>query len=180
MTKRISILYASILLFTANPQLYAQTVPGLTGSKVTQAQAQEALDFHNKVRADVKVPGLQWSAELAAFAQQWAEQVASKGCGLQHRPGDGEWAQKYGENIFGGSGAAYTALNASESWYAEIKDYTPGALNESNWYKTGHYTQMVWRNTTQAGIGIATCEGNGTIIVANYNTPGNYMGESPY
>ena len=159
----------------ASLEAKAQTVPEKTGSNVSQAQAQEALDFHNKVRADVNVPGLEWSEELAAYAQQWAEQVASDGRKLKHRQNG-----KYGENIFGGGGGNYTALNASESWYGEIKDFTPGILNESNWYKTGHYTQMVWRNTTRVGIGMATCSGGGIIIVGNYDPPGNYMGESPY
>ena len=180
MATRLRLLCALVMVLMFNIKTQAQTVPENTGSNVTNAEAQEALNFHNKVRAEVNTPALQWSEELAAFAQQWANYLSSLGCGLQHRPGEGEWAQKYGENIFGGGGTAFTALNASESWYSEIKDFTPGILTESNWYKTGHYTQMVWKNTTMVGIGIARCEGGGTIIVANYNPPGNYMGESPY
>ncbi|MFN8257801.1 MAG: CAP family protein [Bacteroidales bacterium] len=169
-----------IFPFCAMVTVYSQKVPDITGSKVTKAEAQEALDFHNKVRADVKVKPLEWSAELSKYAQEWADHLAAEGCNMQHRPYDGKWAQKYGENIFWGMGAAYSAIDASKSWYDEIKVYVHEVLNDSNWYKAGHYTQMVWYNTTHVGIGMAKCDDGGIIIVANYNPPGNYMGEKAY
>ena len=86
----------------------------------------------------------------------------------------------YGENIFWGKGRDYSALDASKGWYSEIEHYTHGVLNSSNWSKTGHYTQMVWKSTTQVGIAVAKCSNGAIIIVANYNPGGNYMGESPY
>jgi uncharacterized protein YkwD len=160
--------------------IWSQTVPGVTGSKISKSEAQLALDHHNKVRTDVGAPALQWSAELSKFAQEWADHLASDNCNMEHRPRSGQWTQKYGENIFWGSGSSYTPLDASKSWYDEIKDYTYGPVSGSNWYKTGHYTQMVWKNTTKVGIGVAKCSDGGIIIVANYDPPGNYMGEKPY
>jgi len=159
---------------------FAQRVPVKTGSKILQKDAQEALDFHNKVRHDVGSKSLQWSNELAAYAQSWADHLSSTDCEMKHRPGKGQWAQKYGENIFWGSGEDYTALDASESWYSEIREYNYGKLNNNNWYKTGHYTQMVWKNTTHVGIGIAICKNGSILIVANYSPSGNYLGEKPY
>jgi pathogenesis-related protein 1 len=167
------------LSFCMSLALQAQTVPPSTGSKVLQKSAQEALNFHNKVRKDVGSPPLQWSEDLARYAQSWADHLAET-CKLEHRPYSGSWAQKHGENIFWGSGEDYTALHASESWYSEIKDYKYGPLTDSNWYKTGHYTQMVWKNTTHVGIGMAICKGGEILIVANYSPSGNYMGEKPY
>jgi uncharacterized protein YkwD len=177
---KTSILYAAIILGMFIVPAHAQTIPDFTGSKVTKEEAQSALDFHNKVRADVGVTALIWSPDLAKFAQEWADHLASQGCDMQHRPRDGEWAQKYGENIFWGMGADYSALDASKGWYSEIEQYTYGVINSSNWSKTGHYTQMVWKKTTQVGIAVAKCSDGAIIIVANYNPPGNYMGESPY
>jgi pathogenesis-related protein 1 len=156
----------------------AQKVPVATGSEISQKDAQEALDFHTKVRADVGSAPLQWSTELARFAQSWASKLATD-CKMDHRPAKGAWSQKYGENIFWG-GEEYKALQACESWYSEIKDYKYGKINNTNWYKTGHYTQMVWKNTTHVGMGMAVCKSGAILIVANYNPSGNYMGEKPY
>jgi len=160
---------------------FSQTVPTITGSKVSQSDAQAALDFHNKVRKDVGTPALEWSAELATYAQAWADHLAKEeNCNMKHRPYDGEWKQIHGENIFWGSASSYNVVSASESWYSEIKDYKHEPLNDSNWYKAGHYTQMVWRNTTKVGIGQATCPSGAIIIVGNYDPAGNYMGEKAY
>ena len=178
MKMNIILLPGLMSLFLLNIQ--AQTVPDITGSEVTKEEAQLSLDFHNKVRADVGIFALNWSAKLAKFAQQWADHLASEGCILQHRPNSGVWATIYGENIFWGSGSDYTVMDATESWYSEIKKYTHGVQTNDNWYKTGHYTQMVWRNTTHVGIGVARCKNGGMIIVANYDPPGNYMGETAY
>jgi pathogenesis-related protein 1 len=168
---------STILLFELS--LQAQKVPDTTGSNVLSEEAQKALDFHNKVRADVGSPALQWSAELASYAQAWADHLAAD-CELEHRPYTGPWKQKYGENIFWGGGEDYTVLHASESWYSEIKQYKYSRLTEGNWYKTGHYTQMVWKSTTHVGMGMAVCKSGAILIVANYSPSGNYMGEKPY
>ncbi len=165
-------------LFCA-PSLSAQTVPSLSGSKLSQNEAQIALDFHNKVRHDVGSPALQWSTELAMYAQAWANHIAGD-CNMKHRPSSGSWAQKYGENIFWGVGEEYNASNASQDWYREIKQYKYGPVTRSNWYKTGHYTQMVWKTTTHIGIGKAVCKNGSILIVANYSPSGNYIGERPY
>jgi uncharacterized protein YkwD len=157
----------------------AQTVPASSGSKLLPEEAQIAVDFHNRVRHDVGSPALQWSNELAGYAQAWANYL-EKDCNMKHRPSSGPWAQKYGENIFWGGGEEYTALNASEDWYSEIKEYKYGPVTNKNYYKTGHYTQMVWKTTTYIGIGKAVCKNGSVLIVANYSPSGNYIGERPY
>lgn len=153
---------------------------GNTGSAVSKSEAQEALDFHNQVRNDVGAPPLSWSAELSEYAQEWADFLAKKGCELEHRSSLGRNPKNYGENLYGGRGGVRTALDASKAWYSEIKDFKNVVLNSSNWYNTGHYSQMVWRNTSQVGIGSAKCPNGAYIIVANYNPPGNYMGQKAY
>jgi pathogenesis-related protein 1 len=151
-------------------------VPANTGSNVPQDQAQLALDFHNQKRRDVGSPPLEWSTELAAYAQRWANHLATdNNCRLDHTVD-----KTYGENLFGGSGTTDTALFASQDWYSEKPKYTYSVLTDANWYATGHYTQMVWKNTTQIGIGQTNCAGGGSVIAAEYYPPGNYMGEKPY
>src|SRR5688572_8847703 len=167
-----------VILFVM--QSNAQIAPAATGSAVTKEDAQKALDFHNKVRKDVGVRGLEWSPEVAAFAQLWANKLAAEGCKLEHRPASGKWAQMYGENIYFGTAKGLSAGDASKAWYAEIKDYSGEKLMMKNFVKVAHYTQMVWRTTTKLGMGKSTCPSGATIIVANYSPLGNYMGQKPY
>ena len=173
-------LFLGLLLF-CTVQLNAQLiVPPETGSKITKQEAQAALDFHNQVRKEVKVSVLEWSTELATYAQLWANKLASSGCKLEHRPSSGKWALIYGENIYFGTGQGLTASDASKAWYGEIKDFKNEKLAMSNFAKVAHYTQMVWHTTTKVGIGSAVCSSGATIIVANYSPMGNYMGQKPY
>lgn len=158
------------------PGAASSRVPARTGSRVSAAEAQAALDFHNAKRREVGVPALSWSPQLASVAQRWAEHLASAvGCQLEHTQNN-----RYGENLFAGNGYPYSAVDASRSWYEEIQQYRYGAVSAQNYHATGHYTQMVWRDTTQVGIGKAQCENGGVVIAAEYNPPGNYLGQRPY
>lgn len=160
---------------------HAQSVPATTGSAISQVAAQAALDLHNRARQDVGTAPLAWSAELADFAQQWANYLATdKGCRMEHRPRQGAWSSPYGENIFLGSAASYTPRDAAHAWYSEIRDYQKGPFGGDNWYKVGHYTQMVWKRTAHVGMGQAVCANGSVIIVANYDPAGNFMGQEPY
>jgi pathogenesis-related protein 1 len=145
-----------------------------SGSKMPARDIQAIMAYHDKVRADVGVGPMKWSATLAAYAQEWAEHLAATTCGMEHRT-----ERKYGENLFQGTAGFYTAVAAAKGWESEKKDYRGGVLTESNWHSAGHYTQMVWRDTTALGCGEAIC--NKTLVVAcNYDPPGNYIGRRPY
>lgn len=176
--KSLSIL--SIILLLICTAVQAQKVPAQTGSQLNQQEAQQALDIHNQARKEVNVAPLEWSADLASFAQAWADNLAQNGCTMKHRPSSGSWAQQYGENIYWAQGRSLLASDAASSWYSEINDYQHGPLSATNRGKTGHYTQMVWRQTTHVGMGQATCENGSVIIVANYNPMGNMRGEMAY
>ncbi|MDI9365907.1 MAG: CAP family protein [Flavobacterium sp.] len=159
----------------------AQTVTQ-TGSKISAQQAQEVLQHHNKAREKVGAPALVWNKQLAAYAQQWAEYLAdNNNCKMKHRTQPGEGDKAYGENIFWGSSSDYyKPIDASVSWYNEIKLFKYQRLNDSNWHKTGHYTQMVWKDTKEVGVGVAVCANGALIIVANYYPVGNVMTQYPY
>jgi pathogenesis-related protein 1 len=129
---------------------------------------------HNKVRADVGVGPLTWSGGLASYAQQWAEELAITGCRMKHRN-----PNTYGENLFQGTFGAFTAVDAAKAWETEKKDYGGGVLTEANWAPAGHYTQMVWRQTTHVGCGQAICR-NTLIVACNYDPAGNVLGRKPY
>ncbi|MEP2025583.1 CAP domain-containing protein, partial [Reichenbachiella sp.] len=94
-------------------------------------------------------------------------------CEFKHSGGE------YGENIWAGTEGAFEPTDVVNSWGSEITDYN----YESNTCATdkdcGHYTQIVWKNTTQVGCGVATCDGL-DIWVCQYDPPGNFIGEQPY
>ncbi len=154
------------------------TSPGATTGSFTQ----QLLDTHNKYRAAVGVPALTWSAQLANDAQGWANYLASLGGRrLEHsqnnqRPGQGE-------NLWLGTSGAYSPVQMVDSWGAEQQFFRPGNFpnvsTSGNWADVGHYTQMIWRNTTQVGCGIAKAGGN-DILVCRYSPAGNFMGQRVY
>ena len=143
-------------------------------SKMSGKEIQAITAYHDKVRADVGVGPMKWSPALAAYAQDWADHLAATDCRMVHHT-----EGKYGENLFQGTAGYYTAMDAAKAWETEKKDYHGGVLTQSNWHPAGHYTQMVWRDSTVLGCGEAMC--NKTLIVScNYHPPGNYLGRRPY
>lgn len=136
--------------------------------------ARDFLRIHNEERARVGVRPLRWSAKLAKYAQQWAEHLASTGQ-FEHR--DPSQA-KYGENLFRGANG-YSPLDAVRLWLDERSHYRGGSVPRRDLKTVGHYTQMVWRETTEVGYGVAYGP-DGLIVVANYSPGGNQVGRKPY
>jgi hypothetical protein len=159
---------------------------------------------HNAVRAMVAttpaIPPLTWSSILAAYAQQWATELASNPttCAQpQHRPASELLANDYGENLaayLGEASTVSTAQMAVDGWAAEEACWTYGTIQGTevcNMTCTaslssdgcGHYTQIVWRKTLELGCGVATCK-NGQrtedIWICNYSPAGNIDGKAPY
>lgn len=137
------------------------------------------VDRHNHWRAKVGVPSLVWSDKLADFAQAWAKELARKGCTMKHRPTKGKWnGSAYGENIYWSSGLKNQPADVVDAWASEIVYYDSISGKCKNGV-CGHYTQLIWKKTTEVGCGMAKC-GNEEIWVCNYNPPGNYIGQKPY
>lgn len=157
-------------------------VAGNTGSRLSPQQVQQILDYHNQKRGEVGNGKVAWSAQIAKFAQQRADQIAREKR-LAHLP---QGQNPYGENLAqgGASGgvSGYTVVNACEGWYAERAKMQKNARTMSVELfnrGVGHYTQMVWKGTTQIGAGISTYQQGGftmTVVVCCYNPPGNVLG----
>ncbi|NJR51089.1 MAG: hypothetical protein HC780_17420 [Leptolyngbyaceae cyanobacterium CSU_1_3] len=143
-------------------------------SKLTKEQ-EEILDAHNQWRAQVNVPPLRWSKKLADQAQEWANNPkAQEGpIELQHRPGGFSGA---GENMAGG-GSVTEMVNG---WGREGGDYDYATNSCRSGKVCGHYTQVVWKNSTDIGCGVAPHRSYGKLLVCNYSPPGNFNGERPY
>lgn len=69
--------------------------------------------------------------------------------------------------------------NAIKTFYDEIRYYDWG--NPVFSMKTGHFTQVVWKSSTEIGVGIATYPdptyGRRTAVCINYRPPGNVQGQ---
>jgi uncharacterized protein YkwD len=133
--------------------------------------AKEMIASHNQVRTQVGVGPLTWSPSLAAYAQEWANKLAATGQ-FEHRKNGG-----YGENLYWGQGRAASPSNVVSSWASEASDYNYSNNNCRD--VCGHYTQIVWKNTTEVGCAVAKVR-NEEYWVCNYNPPGNYVGQKPY
>ena len=128
------------------------------------------LQTHNQYRAKHGAPPLKWSKECATKAEKWANHLA-KTKKLEHSQQKG-----LGENLACFVRSSEVAGNEPvDMWYGEIKNYnfnrgtfTPG---------TGHFTQVVWRESTELGVAIAEGKNNYTVVVANYKPAGNMMGK---
>ena len=131
------------------------------------------LKVHNDARAEVGIAPLQWNDKLAAFAQEWANEIARSGK-FEHRPNN-----RYGENLAGYTADESPAYGA-RLWLDEKKDYHGEKIGGGNFKKVGHYTQMVWGKTTHVGYGVARMRNGMWVLVANYEPPGNMQGEHPY
>lgn len=132
---------------------------------------------HNRHRAELGIAPLTWSPELASYAQKWAAKLQRQRCALKHRPGSGPDAQKYGENLYAGSGQAATPESVVDRWVAEVADYN--AKTNRCRGVCGHYTQVVWRDSQRLGCAMVTC-GDTEVWVCNYDPPGNFLGQKPY
>ncbi len=157
---------------TAAPTEAPAAAPAANG--MTATQIDEMVREHNRWRAEVGVPNLTWSDSLAAGAQEWANQLAAQGGNLVHSSGN------YGENLFGGGGKAWGPTDAVNSWGSEKQLYNGDPINDTNYMQVGHYTQMVWRSTTEVGCGVATSAEGNTVWVCRYSPPGNMQGEKPF
>uniref|UniRef100_A0A0D9WV61 SCP domain-containing protein n=1 Tax=Leersia perrieri TaxID=77586 RepID=A0A0D9WV61_9ORYZ len=148
---------------------------------VTTAQnsPEDFVGPHNAARSDVDVGPVTWDDTVAAYAQDYAEQRRGD-CALQHSDTGG----RYGENIFWGSaGGDWSAADAVSSWVSEKQWYDHGSNSCSapEGDSCGHYTQVVWRDSTAIGCGRVVCDNDGGVfITCNYSPPGNYEGQSPY
>lgn len=186
MKNRLTILVIIILMFilcsTNSPKTqisFVSSAGASINSALNSTDIQSLIKQHNRVRRDVGVGPVTWSKKIAAFAQKWADNLVKSGCRMKHRPRSGKWKQKYGENIFMGTKGYYGPADAVIAWESEKKFYHGQMLDRSNWYDSGHYTQIVWHTTKKIGCARSECNGN-IIIVCNYDPPGNFLGRKPY
>lgn len=153
-----------------------------------QVDPQVYLDAHNDVRRRARVSDLEWSNDLQGKAQAYANQ-----CQLKHSDGS---IGPFGENL----AAATGTFGARRAVALFVKD--KGETDHSALYYTSHmrvdlaklslrdfafthYTQVIWKSTTQLGCGVALCDNMfsgraATYHVCLYDPVGNIVGEEEF
>jgi pathogenesis-related protein 1 len=158
----------------------------LFAEKLTVQQQQQIVDAHNRYRKQVHVNELKWSDELASVAQQWVLRLRNEHqCNMHHSNILG-----VGENLFWASavyvsnGSTYpqsiTPREVVEAWGSEKDNYHDEDNSCDSGKVCGHYTQLVWHNTTKVGCAMTVCPDYSQIWSCNYSPPGNFSGEKPY
>uniref|UniRef100_A0A224XG48 Putative CAP peptide n=1 Tax=Megacormus gertschi TaxID=1843536 RepID=A0A224XG48_9SCOR len=141
-------------------------------SKTTKEFKEECLKKHNHYRNKHGVPPLKLSPKLCEYAQEWADQLASKDI-FQHRP-----KNKYGENIYmewsSNAGGKVSGEKSVDSWYSEIKVHKFG--QEPRSLSSGHFTQVIWKESKEFGVAYSRTKQGKTYVVANYDPAGNMIG----
>lgn len=146
---------------------------------LTNIEVQTLLAAHNRWRANFGSDALSWDPAVAAVAQAWAEQLAATDSfEHSHNP-------LYGENLWAGSTPAsfWTKDGIVDDWGNEVANWDlscTGGLAQCCRPGTvcGHFTQVVWWETTKLGCGQASSAGT-VYVVCNYAPPGNFP-RSPF
>jgi hypothetical protein len=154
---------------------------GLSASAAAQGDFPgRILALHNAERTALGLPPLAWSDTMAAQAAVWANRLAELGV-FGHSPQEIRPGQ--GENLWMGTAGAFTLEEMVGGWSSEKRLYHYGRFPDvggsGEWHVVGHYTQMIWRDTSE--VGCALVRGNGAdYLVCRYSPPGNVYGEWPY
>ncbi len=162
---------AAVLLFAATPALVG-AADGI------HEFDQRLLASHNEERAALGLTPLRWNAQLAAEAGRWAGHLAETGR-FEHAP----LAERgrTGENLWGGTPGRFTPERMVGLWLAERRHFKPGAYPQNSTSgdarDVSHYTQVIWRRTTDVGCALARGERE-DVLVCRYLQPGNVVGQS--
>ncbi len=159
---------------------FAWSAPCVAATSIDPGASMPAriLAMHNRERAAVGSPPLAWDPALAASAARYAPTLASLGR-LAHSPRDTRPGQR--ENLAMGSASHYGADHLVAFWIDEKRHFRPGTFpNVSRtgyWKDVAHYTQMIWKGTTNVGCAMHAAGGR-NYLICRYSPPGNADGRS--
>ncbi|KAK0534844.1 sterol-binding protein [Tilletia horrida] len=132
---------------TSTPKVGTATSSASTSfaTSATPSDKQAVVNAHNFYRAKHGSGPLTWDDSLAAYAQQWADKCIWAHSGSPH-----------GENGASSVGMPMSLSIAVDMWYNEINQYnfTLADFTEA----TGHFTQLVWRDSRTIGCAITACQ----------------------
>lgn len=169
----ISLLLASL---TLTPLISAQVVSTITVAPAIpsdepsyssfQSFTSAILNSTNTYREQHNASSVSWNKTLENFAQDYLDDMKSDSCEFEHSGGP------YGENLAMGYKNSTAAV---EAWGDEREEYDFG--DQGFREKTGHFTQLVWKNTTDVGCARKLCNERGWYLVCEYWPRGNVQGQ---
>lgn len=136
---------------------------------------------HNRERAALGIPSLEWDEQLAGGARDWAEHLAAAEL-FEHSPNE-PGGQQIGENIWGGTPGRFSPERMVGLWISEKNHFKEGVFPANS--TTGrvedvsHYTQVVWRQSRRVGCAVSR-GAREEILVCRYSHAGNIMGQAPF
>jgi hypothetical protein len=162
----------------------AQPLPGATGDVAVRLLA-----AHNRERALVGAPPLEWDSRLAAHAASYEPVLASLRT-LVHSPREGRPGER--ENLAMAWHGTMSPEQLVGMWSREKLLLEPGssgpdcpqqfgclsfpaASRTGRWEDIAHYTQMVWPTTTRVGCAIFSADWD--YLICRYSPPGNIDGK---
>jgi len=139
-----------------------------------------------------------WDNNLEAAAQKWADTCPSPGPNGHSNNGYGEniywtgeyddpmdrdeWLQKMPKEVL-----SYYSEHFGQyyGWYDEVDKWSTSQINDYVFGgPAGHYSQVVWAESTRVGCGISSYQTNSgkyrIAVVCNYNPGGNVDGRNVY
>lgn len=166
-------LVISLVIGNIGPNRAAPNLTLPAPNVATNTAAPQALQAHNKYRALHHAPPLTWSEGLAAEASAIAQSLATQST----LSGKKDPALNLGQNLakLAGSMACNDAGDiATNLWYSQARNYSYSdpRLNAD----TDTFTQVIWKDTKEVGIGCAKSSSNPTgpmYVVALYKPAGN-------
>jgi uncharacterized protein YkwD len=158
------------------PELSPSSLESTTGTQ--SSLMTESLAAHHQWRSAVGVPDLVWNASLASNAQAWADTIASNG-----RSSHSKNRVNTGENIAYGTASSNSITDFVGLWGAEGEYFVSGRpypeCSSGGESDVWHYTQLVWRKSTQLGCGMGSSNGK-NFYVCQYYPRGNMLGQTVY
>ncbi len=128
----------------------------------------ECLEEHNLRRASSEtldrkslVP-LVWDQSLSQSAKSWADQLAYQNNGLTHsKLGNGE-------NLYSTTDRGSSCKAAVDAWFNEYPLYYNQKIGGAGFNGYGHFTQLVWPETTKIGCAFSDNASN-RYVVCHYD-----------
>ena len=125
----------------------------------------KSLKVHNQERELLGLSKLKWCTDLQKDAENYAKYLARTDKfehSQQNNQGENLYYEYNSESI-----TKKPFERASTAWLDEKNGFIYSAIKlDDNFYKTGHYTQIIWAETNKVGIGAYVNSKGNVYVVA--------------